>query len=165
MTAVAVRPAPNPTTSRDVDLVGLVSQVAADPRQWRKHAKLNGAQRSWTRLDVAEDVDVWVIVWGTSAGTDLHDHGDSAAAFTTVRGVLTEIRPDGRGRLLPRKFIPGVVAEVAPGEVHDVTNEHAQTAVSIHAYYPRLTEMTFYTRTSDGLVIPDRIVPTALPEV
>ncbi len=150
---------------RSVDLAGIVRRVAATPSLWKPHAKLHGADRTWTRIVVPEDVDVWVIAWGTSSSTDLHDHGESAAAFTTVRGVLTEIRPDARGRLIPRKHAPGIVAEIAPGEIHDVTNEVVQTAVSIHAYAPRLETMTFYTREPDGTIAPDRIVRTGLPEV
>lgn len=150
---------------RPVDLAAIVRRVAATPSLWRKHARLDGADRSWTRIVVPEDVDVWVIVWGTSSRTELHDHGDAAAAFTTVRGLLTEIRPDQRGRLVPRRFAPGVVATVEPGGVHDVTNEFAEAAVSIHAYAPRLTRMTFYTRSADGLIVPDRVSETTLPEV
>lgn len=163
--AQPVAPTPVGATGSGLNLPQIVSRVANTPSLWRRHAHLAGHDRSWTRITVPENIDVWVIVWGTSSRTELHDHGDAETAFTTVRGRLTEIRPDASGRLIPRRFAPGVIATVAPGELHDVTNEFAETAVSIHAYAPRLETMTFYARGADGLFVPDRTSATTLPEL
>ncbi len=151
VTAVT-RPSDPPRST--IDLPRLVADVAARPELWEPAASLArighgttdpaSTERHWARLDGPADVDVWVLTWLTSQGTDLHDHGRSEAAFTVVRGALHEIRPDSQGRLKPRKFTPGLVATIEPGAVHDVRNELAEPAVSIHAYSPRLTEMTYY---------------------
>jgi hypothetical protein len=156
-------PVADPDPHRPVDLARLVADVAATPALWRPAVRFDGRERCWTRLDAPPGVDVWVLTWLTFQGTDLHDHGRSGAAFTVVQGALHEIRPDAAGRLRPRKFVPGVVATVEPGQVHDVRNELAAPAVSIHAYSPELTEMTYYSW-ADGRITPERTVLTDEPE-
>ena len=96
--------------------------------------RFDGRERCWTRIDGPAGVDVWVLTWLTFQGTDLHDHGRSSAAFTVVRGALHEIRPGADGRLRPRKFVPGVVATIEPGQVHDV----AQRAGRARGEHPRV---------------------------
>lgn len=155
-------PTPVADLDRPVDLARLVADLAATPALWRPAVRFDGRERCWTRLDAPPGVDVWVLTWLTFQGTDLHDHGRSAAAFTVVQGALHEIRPDA-GRLRPRKFVPGVVATVQPGQVHDVRNELAAPAVSIHAYSPALTEMTYWSW-ADGRITPARTVRTDQPE-
>ncbi len=146
----------------DVDLAELVAEVAARPELWEHAVRFDGRERCWTRIDGPAGVDVRVLTWHTFQGTDLHDHGRSSAAFTVVRGALHEIRPVD-GRLRPRKFVPGVVATIEPGQVHDVRNELVEPAVSIHAYSPRLTEMTYYAW-RDGAAAPVRTVVSDEPE-
>lgn len=112
-------------------------------------------ERTWARLPVREDLDVFVVTWRTSSHTSLHSHGGAASAFRTVEGVLTEIRPDTRGRLIPRNFAPGLTALIAADEVHDLRNERGQRAVSVHAYAPGLTSIT-YVDIIDGAARPIR---------
>jgi mannose-6-phosphate isomerase-like protein (cupin superfamily) len=164
MSAPTLSPAA-PTTDgpTEVDLTRLVADVAARPALWRHAVRFDGTERCWTRIDAPQGVDLWVLTWLTFQGTDLHDHGRSRAAFTVVRGALHEIRPDALGRLRPRKFTPGVVATIEPGEVHDVRNELAEPAVSIHAYSPTLTEMTYYAW-AEGRITPVRTVLGDEPE-
>lgn len=131
-------------TLSETELVDLVRRVAADRSCWEQHVDFTGAQRHWAKIEVPEGVDVWVISWQTFQSTDLHSHGDATAAFAAVQGTITEIRVDDLGRLMPRKFSPGVVQVVRPGEIHDVRNEVVEPAVTIHAYSPRLTEMYYY---------------------
>lgn len=133
-------------TLSETELVDLVRRVAADRSSWEHLVDLTGTggERHWAKIEVPEGVDVWLISWQTFASTDLHSHGDASAAFTAVQGTITEIRVDEQGRLLPRKFSPGVVQVVRPGEIHDVRNEVVEPAVTIHAYSPRLTEMHYF---------------------
>lgn len=119
-------------------------------------------QRYWTRLAAPSGVDVWLLSWYASQRTELHDHGDSAAAFTVVRGTLTEVRPTPDG-LVSRRFGVGDVQTVAAGEIHDVDNRDLGPAVSIHAYAPRLRSMTYYS-SDTGLLRPTRTVWTDEPE-
>ena len=55
------------------------------------------------------------------------------------------------------------MATIEPGQVHDVRNELVEPAVSIHAYSPRLTEMTYYAW-RDGAAAPVRTVVSDEPE-
>ena len=82
-------------------LSDIVERVAANPQTW---APLVGDGRShtWARVPVREDLHVWVATWPTFQGTLLHSHDYATSAFRTVRGVLTEVRPDERGREIGR---------------------------------------------------------------
>lgn len=139
-----IEPSAPVRTLSETELTDLVRRVAADRGCWEQQVNFTGDERHWAKIEVPEGVDVWVISWQTFQSTDLHSHGDATAAFTAVRGTITEIRPDEQGRLLPRKCSPGVVQVVRPGEIHDVRNEVVEPAVTIHAYSPRLTEMHYY---------------------
>ncbi|MBC9958389.1 hypothetical protein [Yimella sp. cx-51] len=143
-------------TLTDTDLADIVRRVAADRAAWEPHVRHTGDERHWAKIEVPEGIDVWVISWQTFQSTDLHSHGDATAAFAAVQGTITEIQVDDDGRLLPRKFSPGIVQVVQPGVIHDVRNEIVEPAVTIHAYSPRLTEMHYYNW-HDRTVTLDRI--------
>jgi hypothetical protein len=146
------------------DLSALTRSIAARPALWRPLVRFQETGRWWTRLDGPPDVDVWLITWLTSQGTELHDHGSSAAAFTIAAGTLTENRPDRQGRLVPQPFAAGRTQTVDPGDLHDVVNTGTEPAVSIHAYSPRLTRMTYWATGADGVLRPTRTVETDEPE-
>jgi mannose-6-phosphate isomerase-like protein (cupin superfamily) len=143
-------------------LSALVSDLAARPQRWRPQVRFRPGQRWWVRLDGPPGVDVWLLSWLSSQGTELHDHGGVAAAFTVVQGALTEVRatPDG---LASQRLGAGAVQTVAADVVHDVENRDPGPAVSIHAYGPRLTRMTYYEWTC-GALSPTRTVATDQPE-
>lgn len=145
-----------PTLS-ETELIDVVRRVASDRAAWAPHVNFTGDERHWAKIEVPEGIDVWVISWQTFQSTDLHSHGDATAAFAAVQGTITEISVDEAGRLMPRKFSPGVVQVVRPGEIHDVRNEVVEGAVTIHAYSPRLTEMHYYSWDNRVITL-DRIV-------
>jgi mannose-6-phosphate isomerase-like protein (cupin superfamily) len=144
-------------------LTQLIGDVAATD-SWRKHVRYNATERWWTRLGHDDYADVWLLSWLSGQATDLHDHGDSAAAFTVVSGALDEIRADAGGRLRRSTVAAGGSLYVAPGTVHDVRNPHRRPAISIHAYSPPLRAMTFYRPTTGGLRAV-ATVPTREPEI
>lgn len=88
-------------------------------------------------------VDIWLISWLPSQGTQLHDHGGSAGAFTVLSGTLTEA-VSHRGRLDEQPRPAGSSVGFGARYVHDVRNIGDQPAVSVHAYSAPLTSMTFY---------------------
>jgi quercetin dioxygenase-like cupin family protein len=88
--------------------------------------------------------EVWVHGWWPGQGVELHDHGDSHAAFTVVEGELVEITCRARGELRRRQLRTGDTRIVPAGTRHDVLNLAAAPATSVHVYSPPLTEMTFY---------------------
>ncbi|MDT4917320.1 MAG: hypothetical protein QOH89_2020 [Pseudonocardiales bacterium] len=148
------------------DLSALVRSVAADERLWLPRVELpSGAERWWTRLPSGPGVDLWLLTWLPGHSTDLHDHGDSAAAFTVVRGRLTELRQDAQGRLRAVRRSPGSVTALAPGVVHDVHGSGREPAVSIHAYSPRLQTMNYYECRRDGQLRLRRSVRSTEPEL
>jgi mannose-6-phosphate isomerase-like protein (cupin superfamily) len=106
--------------------------------------------------DELDDAQIWLLTWLPGQGTPLHDHGDSAGAFAVARGTLTEtaVATGGPGRPPEtRTDLPaGRVRYFGPHYVHQVANRHAEPAVSVHVYAPRLTRMNTYRVDGDGLV-------------
>ncbi len=145
MTVAPVRPALGLPALTD-----LVEGVAADTAFWQPRVRFEQAGRWWTRLVGDDTVEVWLLSWLRDQETDLHDHGGSSAAFTVVEGRLRELRPDGR-RTPSFRREPGETVWVSPGVVHDVGNPWTAPAVSIHAYSPPLSQMTYYRQGPAGL--------------
>ena len=142
---------PSRPARRDLaGLVDLVGSIAADTDLWRPRVHFEETGRWWTKLVDEPDVDVWLLTWLRDQDTDLHDHGGSSAAFTVVEGRLRELRPDGR-RTPSFRREPGETVWVSPGVVHDVGNPWTAPAVSIHAYSPPLSQMTYYRQGSGVL--------------
>lgn len=148
-TPLLSRPAPRLALP---DLVDLVRYYAEAPDLWRPQIRFRADSRWWTRLSSDDDFDVWLLTWMRDQTTELHDHGDSTAAFTVVQGALDEVRVDPAGELFATELRPGRTQWVAPGVVHDVRNVAVLPAVSIHAYSPPLTQMTYYRQDDAGLV-------------
>jgi hypothetical protein len=118
----------------------VATEVAAGRYPYVQHTE---GQRWHQRLYRDRRVDVWLIGWLPSQGTELHDHGGSAGAFTVLAGELAEaVYRRGGSRELARRT--GDSAGFGPRYVHDVRNLGDRPAVSVHAYSPPLTAMTFY---------------------
>lgn len=93
-------------------------------------------------------VDIWLIGWLPSQGTQLHDHGGSGGSFTVVSGELAEAvyvgSPAGAGELQEHARAIGRTVAFDSGYVHDVRNRSDAPAISVHAYSRPLTAMTYY---------------------
>src|SRR4051794_30626933 len=107
-------------------------------------------------------VDIWLISWLPEQGTQLHDHGGSSGSFTVLSGELTEAVPS-----LPAVIdrVRGTGDSVGFGAhyVHDVRNLGSEPAISVHAYSPPLTSMTYYD-VDGGELVPIRSLATDDPE-
>ena len=125
------------------------------------------AQRWHQRLYRDRRVDLWLISWLPSQGTQLHDHGGSAGAFTVLSGELSEAiyqpgvaprgwsaapRPAGGPALVERRRISGSGVGFGPRYVHDVRNLSQAPAASVHAYSPPLSSMGFYDLDEAGVL-------------
>jgi predicted metal-dependent enzyme (double-stranded beta helix superfamily) len=112
---------------------------------------LDPHQRWYRRLYADPFVDVWLISWAVEQATELHDHAGSLGALTVVSGELQEQRwvPAERG-LRTRRLRAGKGATFALGHVHDVVNSEPGHAVSVHAYSPPLTAMSYYAVDTAG---------------
>lgn len=101
--------------------------------------------RWFRRLHTEDDLDVWLISWAPGHTTELHDHAGSLGALTVLSGALREYRWDGE-RLRGRRLEAGDQAAFPLGWVHDVTADAPMLTetLSVHAYSPPLTAMSYY---------------------
>jgi Cysteine dioxygenase type I len=128
------------------------------PTRLRLHDRLLPAdglpvdERWFRRLYGDDELDLWLISWVPKRSTELHDHGGSLGALTVVSGALEETRWDGRG-LRQRTLQAGDQAAFPLGWVHDVVRAGiedtaeptaAHPTLSVHAYSPPLTAMSYY---------------------
>ncbi|MFI6775990.1 cysteine dioxygenase [Nocardia sp. NPDC050412] len=178
-----------PTRLRPADLLRLTDEGAEDVLAGRYDHLLpaNGIwptdERWATRLLSDDEVDVWLISWTPGKSTELHDHAGSLGALTVLSGALSEFRWNGT-ELRRRTLTAGDQASFPIGWVHDVMRAPAAgdcsqvarngTAVesvgpldptlSVHAYSPPLTAMSYYEVTGHGTLRRSRTVLTDQPE-
>jgi hypothetical protein len=125
--------------------------------------------RWYTRLHGDDELDIWLISWVPDRSTELHDHGGSLGALTVVSGALSETRWDGDG-LRRRRLVAGDQAAFPLGWVHDVVwaPDHspavAAPTLSVHAYSPPLTAMSYYDVTERNTLRRNRTELTNSPE-
>jgi predicted metal-dependent enzyme (double-stranded beta helix superfamily) len=137
----------------DVRLRQLVLDLAASPQRWLHLVEFDPGRRWYQRLLREEDREVWLLSWLPGQRTGFHDHGRSAGAFTIVQGCLRErTAPGGRPEAAGAALLPGSVRSFGPRYIHDVGNESAAPAVSVHAYSPPLTTMDRYDVSGGRLV-------------
>ena len=117
------------------------------------------ANRWAVRLHSDDDVDVWLISWVPDQSTELHDHAGSLGALTVLSGALSEYRWAGT-ELRQRTLEAGDQASFPIGWVHDVVRApgadtppaHMDPTLSVHAYSPPLTAMSYYEVTDHGTI-------------
>jgi Cysteine dioxygenase type I len=164
-TRTVASPSAGPTRLRVPDLLHATDQAADDVLSGRcDHLLPTGgvpeAERWFTRIHGDEELDVWLISWVPGRATELHDHGGSLGALTVLSGSLNEFRWDGSG-LRRRRLDAGDQAGFPLGWVHDVvwapravsgpvsvpastTTHPVEPTLSVHAYSPPLTAMSYY---------------------
>ena len=155
-------PSPGPTRLRVPDLMHATDQAADAVLSGRcdrllPEGGLPESCRWFTRIHGDDELDVWLISWVPGEPTELHDHGGSLGALTVLSGSLNEFRWDGKA-LRRRRLEAGDQAGFPLGWVHDVvwaprtvTGSSAGPAgarnsptLSVHAYSPPLTAMSYY---------------------
>ena len=126
-------------------------------------------ERWFTRLHADDELDVWLISWVPGHTTELHDHGGSLGALTVLSGALHEYRWDG-AQLRRRRLDAGDQAAFPLGWVHDVVGAPtvatagAPASLSVHAYSPPLTAMSYYQVTDQQRLRRTRTELTDEPE-
>lgn len=131
--------APREHPSTVAEFVGLARSIAADRSQWEHLVQYDATSRWYHRLRTGPGYEVWLLSWVPGQGSGLHDHGRSSGVFTVVQGALTERTERGT-----RALGVGTQQVFAPGYVHEVVNDSLEPAISLHAYYPGLTEMPMH---------------------
>ncbi|MEV7726735.1 cysteine dioxygenase family protein [Streptomyces sp. NPDC087917] len=118
------------------EFVGLAREIAADRAGWEHLVRYDATTRWYHRLRTGPGYEVWLLSWVPGQGSGRHDHGDSAGVLTVLDGELTE-----HGARGPLSLGPGAQRVFAPGYDHEVVNDTLDGAVSLHVYFPGLTEM------------------------
>jgi Cysteine dioxygenase type I len=178
-------PSSGPTRLRVPDLLYATDQAADDVLSGRcDHLLPAGgvpdAARWFTRIYGDDEVDIWLISWVPGHATQLHDHGGSLGALTVLSGSLNEFRWEGRG-LRRRRLDAGDQAGFPLGWVHDVVwaprpvprpvpapiagpSAAVQRTLSVHAYSPPLTAMSYYEISDRNTLRRQRTELTDQPE-
>ena len=168
-------PSSGPTRLRVPDLLHATDQAADDVLSGRCDYLLPAggvpeSERWFTRLHGDDELDVWLISWVPGHATELHDHGGSLGALTVLSGSLNEFRWEG-SRLRRRRLDAGDQAGFPLGWVHDVVWAPRPAAVapvqptlSVHAYSPPLTAMSYYEITDRNTLRRQRTELTDQPE-
>ncbi len=163
-------------------LRGLSPRAAGDPPQ-RRHIELlpiaerfavaapaipelqRVTERSWILLAVTDLFEAWAIAWPPGGAIELHDHGNSSGAVVVASGTLVEttVRAsrDGRAVTGTHRVSAGEHRCFGPHYIHDLVNDNAQPALSVHVYGPRLTTMSYYDLSAEGRV--DRLRTESVP--
>ncbi|GAA2059451.1 cysteine dioxygenase family protein [Streptomyces albiaxialis] len=132
-------PAPAAHPSTVAGFAGLIRSIAADRASWEPLVRYDPTVRWYHRLRTGPGYEVWLLSWLPGQGSGVHDHGPSSGVFAVLDGELTERSRDAR-RTLPT----GTTRVFAPGYVHEVVNDGLEPAVSVHVYFPGLTEMPMH---------------------
>ncbi|MGU3497562.1 cysteine dioxygenase [Mycobacterium sp. C31M] len=161
-----------PTRLRLPDLLAATDRCADDVLSGRYDRLMNGGrlpveERWYKRLYSDDELDIWLISWVLDKSTELHDHGGSLGALTVVSGALQETRWDG-SELRTRELGAGDQAGFPLGWVHDVVwtpaPVPAPVTLSVHAYSPPLTAMSYYSVTERNTLRRSRTELTDAPE-
>lgn len=133
---------------------GLARDIAADQDSWAPLVRYDAASRWYHRLRTGPGYEVWLLSWLPGQRSGAHSHGGSSGVLTVFEGELNERSkaarkteaPGGRagsgGKSLTLR--PGSQRVITPGYVHEVSNDSLEPAVSLHIYFPGLTEMPMY---------------------
>ncbi|OBA57182.1 cysteine dioxygenase [Nocardia sp. 852002-20019_SCH5090214] len=163
---------------RPADLLRLTDEGAEDVMAGRfDHLLPSGGvwptENRWAvRLLADDEVDVWLISWVPDRSTELHDHAGSLGALTVLSGALSEFRWNGK-ELRKRTLTAGDQASFPLGWVHDVVRapdqfagvpEPSNPTLSVHAYSPPLSAMSYYEVTGHGTLRRTRTLLTDQPE-
>jgi hypothetical protein len=141
-----VLPTPDALPRRPVDLTAIAEGFAVSAPAI---AELQDpVERTWVLLAVTDLFEAWAIAWPTGGTIELHDHGRSHGAIVVASGELTETTVRSTSHALAlidtHLIVPGVPRRIGPGDVHSLTNEADQLAVSVHVYGPCLSAMSYY---------------------
>ncbi|MER7763365.1 cysteine dioxygenase family protein [Streptomyces sp. NPDC097619] len=127
----------HPTTV--AEFVGLSRALADDRETWEHLVRYDATSRWYHRLRTGPGYEAWLLSWVPGQGSGLHGHGRSSAVMTVLDGVLTE--RNERGRLA---LDAGAERVLSPGHLHEVVNDSLEPAVSLHVYFPGLTDMPMH---------------------
>jgi hypothetical protein len=131
----------------------VVNTIAARPDLWQDLIVADRQSRWWLLLYRTPGYEVKLLTWEDDQNSDWHDHGGSSGAFRVTQGSLREHhRAKDSISVDSAIFGPGGYGSFGTDYVHDVVHETGDPAVSIHAYSPPLSGLTYYERTRFGFI-------------
>ena len=166
--APTLTPEPAPAVAAQLTLTQLLAaatRLAAEPGVADRLAT-EPDQRTWLSLDAGPGTRAWLIAWPPGTGTGWHDHGGASGAMVALAGELTErsvevpadhvygqaiALPDGVGSVRPLRAETG--RAFGGRHIHEVVNQGAQIAYSVHVYAPDLDLMRHYAVSGESLVL------------
>lgn len=134
----------------EAELVELVRDLAGRPEQWRHLVEHDAQQRRYAELVRSDHVSVWLICWSDEQDTGFHDHDLSCGAVAVVAGSVREERLTLGGPPRTRIAAAGEAFTFSAADIHRVSHEPGEPAVTIHAYSPPLWRMGAYEIQPDG---------------
>ncbi|MBO0651699.1 cysteine dioxygenase family protein [Streptomyces triculaminicus] len=132
-------PAPAAHPATVAEFAGLARTIAADAASWAPLVRYDAVTRWYHRLRTGPGYEVWLLSWVPGQGSGPHDHGPSSGVMTVLQGELSERSGDAH-----RVLEAGAQRVFAPGYAHEVVNDSLEPAVSLHVYFPGLTEMPMH---------------------
>ncbi|NUS13294.1 MAG: cysteine dioxygenase family protein, partial [Streptomyces sp.] len=144
------------------EFAGLARTIAADRARWEPLVRYDATTRWYARLQTGPGYEVWLLSWLPGQGSGRHDHGPSSGVLTVLGGTLRERARGARGEAV-RTLTAGHQRAFAPGYVHEVVNDSLEPAVSLHVYFPGLTEMTPHACTSPAAAAAGTLPHPAAP--
>ena len=136
-----------------VELLRLAQGRATEALAWHDTLAEPLVDRSYELVEWNDEYEIWVIHWPAGGHIELHDHGGSSGAFWVVAGTLEETSVTGRGSLQRHDLSAGGGGAFGPRYVHDVRNDTAAVATSVHAYSPPLSSMRFFDNSAGSLTL------------
>ena len=135
------------------DLERVALAVASRPELFVDLIVDDEQSRWWLLLYKTASFEVKLLTWEKDQSSDWHDHGGSSGVFVVTAGALVERRRSADYVSIgSRAFVAGEHGAFGPNHIHDVDYSSGRPAVSVHAYSPPLTGLTFYDHTEFGFV-------------
>lgn len=131
-------------------LLHTVEGTLADRHNWEHLVRHDPAERVCELLDVADNVELWLVCWSDGHDTGFHDHDHSTGLIAVIAGAIREERLVLRGAPISRRHSQGSWVTVPPGDIHRVTHAAGRPAVTLHAYSPPLERVGTYLLEDDG---------------
>jgi predicted metal-dependent enzyme (double-stranded beta helix superfamily) len=146
-------PTSTPRILDTAELSELAAGLAARPELWRPHVHAEPGRRHFHRLVAEAHATVWLISWMPGTDTGFHDHDGAAGAVCVVAGEVCEERLRLGGTPLRSAHRAGEVFSFGPHDIHRVSHQDGDPAVTIHAYSPELRRMGRYVEGPGGVLM------------
>jgi predicted metal-dependent enzyme (double-stranded beta helix superfamily) len=132
------------------ELRALARDLRSKRELWEPLVHHTPEQRHYELLHQDESTMAWVISWMDDHDTGFHDHDLSAGAVAIARGQIREERLRVGAAPVSRVYSSGDVLDFEASDIHRVSHEPGEPAVTIHVYSPPLRRMGAYVVEESG---------------